>query len=91
LIPEDDSFQNDDSQDDDDFSQDDGDSSRVDDDHKNDGGSDDVDKETCIKVDKEAFRQSFEKIPESTKLKLSSGKVIEDLLFNYVKDNDYEE
>ncbi|CAG8698404.1 15550_t:CDS:2 [Rhizophagus irregularis] len=45
-------------------------------------------KETCAKV---AFRQSFEKIPETTKLKLSSGRVVEDLLFNYVKDNDYED
>ncbi|UZO11592.1 uncharacterized protein OCT59_003152 [Rhizophagus irregularis] len=56
--------------------------------NKNDGGNDDVDKETCAKV---AFRQSFEKIPETTKLKLSSGRVVEDLLFNYVKDNDYED
>ncbi|CAG8645615.1 16362_t:CDS:2 [Funneliformis caledonium] len=59
--------------------------------NQNDGGNDDIDKDTRAKVDKEAFRQSFEKIPETEKLKLSSGRVVEDILFNYVKDNDYED
>ncbi|CAJ0826135.1 1501_t:CDS:2 [Entrophospora sp. SA101] len=58
---------------------------------KEDQESNENEKETCVKVDKNAFRLAFEKTPESSKLKLTSGKVVEDILFNYVKDHDYEQ
>ncbi|CAG8662328.1 11465_t:CDS:2, partial [Funneliformis mosseae] len=59
--------------------------------NKNGGESEDVEEDNRVKIDKNEFVQAFEKIPESSKLKLiSSGKVVENVLFNYIKDNDYE-
>ncbi|CAG8631804.1 7675_t:CDS:10, partial [Funneliformis caledonium] len=57
--------------------------------NKNGGESEDVEEDNRVKIDKNEFVQVFEKIPESSKLKLlSSGKVVKNVLFNYIKDND---
>ncbi|KAG9290229.1 hypothetical protein G9A89_022205 [Geosiphon pyriformis] len=61
-----------------------------DDENKTGSGNGDVDKDIRAKIDKNAFRQAYEKIPETSKLKLSSGKVVEEVLFNYIKNSDYE-
>lgn len=37
--------------------------------------------DTPPKVDKAAFRKAHDIIPDSTKLRLSTGKVVEDVLF----------
>ncbi|CAG8603815.1 10206_t:CDS:2 [Cetraspora pellucida] len=61
-------------------------------DHENEyGKSEDVEEDQRVKVDKDSFVQEFEKIPESSKLKLKSGRLVEDILFDYVKDRDYEQ
>ncbi|RIA80887.1 hypothetical protein C1645_837899 [Glomus cerebriforme] len=59
-------------------------------DHEN-KNNDDIDKDIYAKVNKEAFYQSFEKNTRNNKIKLSSGRVIEDLLFNYIKNKNYED
>ncbi|RIA93479.1 hypothetical protein C1645_819336 [Glomus cerebriforme] len=59
--------------------------------NKNGGESEDVEEDNRVKIDKNEFVQAFEKIPESSKLKLKcSGKVVENVLFDYIMDNDYE-
>ncbi|CAI2192695.1 5983_t:CDS:2, partial [Funneliformis geosporum] len=59
--------------------------------HENEiGGESDVEEYYQVKIDKNEFVQAFDKIPESSKLKLNSGRVVENVLFNYIKDNDYE-
>ncbi|CAG8587582.1 2774_t:CDS:2 [Diversispora eburnea] len=42
------------------------------------------------KVDKVAFCKAHDSIPNTTKLKLSTGKIVEDVLFEFAKDMDYE-
>ncbi|CAJ0880039.1 7781_t:CDS:2 [Entrophospora sp. SA101] len=36
------------------------------------------------------FRKTHDAIPDTSKLKLSTGKIVEDILFNFSKDMDYE-
>ncbi|RIA83882.1 hypothetical protein C1645_860121 [Glomus cerebriforme] len=42
------------------------------------------------KVNKVAFRKAYNLIPNDSKLQLRTGKIVEDVLFNYVKDIDDE-
>ncbi|PKY46649.1 hypothetical protein RhiirA4_543459 [Rhizophagus irregularis] len=44
---------------------------------------------TQRKVDKVAFRVAYDAIPDTSKLWLSTGKIVEDVLFEFVKDVDY--
>ncbi|CAG8789364.1 1639_t:CDS:2, partial [Racocetra fulgida] len=43
------------------------------------------------KIDKSAFCKAHSAIPDNTKMRLKSGRMVEDVLFDYVKDKDYEE
>ncbi|CAB4413398.1 unnamed protein product [Rhizophagus irregularis] len=43
------------------------------------------------KVNKVAFREAYNLIPNDSKLRLRTGKIVEDVLFNYVKDMDDEQ
>ncbi|KAF0530556.1 c2h2-type zinc finger transcription factor [Gigaspora margarita] len=43
------------------------------------------------KIDKLAFHEAHNAIPDASKMRLKSGRVVEDVLFNYVKDKDYED
>ena len=49
------------------------------------------DNDTPPKVDKVAFRMAYDAIPDSSKLRLSTGKIVEDVLFKFAKDMDYEQ
>ncbi|EXX68108.1 hypothetical protein RirG_108020 [Rhizophagus irregularis DAOM 197198w] len=40
-------------------------------------------------VDKVAFRVAYDAIPDTSKLWLSTGKIVEDVLFEFAKDVDY--
>ncbi|CAG8736910.1 13592_t:CDS:10, partial [Acaulospora morrowiae] len=51
---------------------------------------DDKDEDTSPKVDKVAFREAHNAIPDTTKLRLSTGKIVEDVLFEFAKDMDCE-
>ncbi|CAG8586769.1 1076_t:CDS:2, partial [Ambispora gerdemannii] len=53
--------------------------------------NDDLDCNDPPKIDKVAFRKTHDAIPDITKLKLSTGKIVEDILFNFCKDMDYEQ
>jgi hypothetical protein len=53
-----------------------------------DDGCEDV---THPKVDKVAFRAAYNAIPNASKLQLSTGKIVEDVLFEFVKDLDFEQ
>ncbi|CAG8723892.1 35659_t:CDS:2 [Gigaspora margarita] len=46
--------------------------------------------DTPPKVDKVAFRMAYEAIPDTSKLRLSTGTIVEDVLFEFAKDMDYE-
>ncbi|CAB5389376.1 unnamed protein product [Rhizophagus irregularis] len=50
----------------------------------------DEDEDTPPKVDKVAFRMAYGAIPNTSKLRLSTGKIVEDVLFKFAKDMDYE-
>lgn len=54
--------------------------------------TDDIDEDTDTppKVDKIAFHKMHNAIPNDTKLKLSTGKIVENVLFEFAKDMDYE-
>ncbi|CAG8643711.1 149_t:CDS:2, partial [Scutellospora calospora] len=62
-----------------------------------DNESDDFHEESCDvkdekpKIDKEKFMKVFGKIPENSKMKLGSGRIVEDILFEYSKDKVYED
>ncbi|CAG8756798.1 7123_t:CDS:2, partial [Racocetra persica] len=43
------------------------------------------------KIDKSAFCEAHNTIPDNTKMRLKSGRMVEDVLFNYVKDKEYED
>ena len=43
------------------------------------------------KVDKVAFRMAYEAIPDNSKLRLSTDTIVEDVLFEFAKDMDYEQ
>ncbi|CAG8788380.1 7739_t:CDS:2, partial [Dentiscutata erythropus] len=65
---------------------------------KNDSdGEDNLHEESCDvedekpKIDKENYMVAFGKIPENSKMKLSSGRIVEDILFEYAKDKVYED
>ncbi|CAG8505091.1 9773_t:CDS:2 [Gigaspora rosea] len=53
---------------------------------------DDRDEEvdTLSKVDKVAFHIAYESIPNTSKLQLSTGTIVEDVLFEFAKDMNYE-
>ncbi|CAG8530416.1 17627_t:CDS:10, partial [Acaulospora morrowiae] len=55
-----------------------------------DYNNDYLSKKDSPKIDKVAFRKSHDAIPDTTKLKLSTGKIVEDVLFDFCKDMDYE-
>ncbi|GES90847.1 C2H2-type zinc finger transcription factor [Rhizophagus clarus] len=49
------------------------------------------DNDTPPEVDKVAFRMAYDAIPDSSKLRLSStGRIVEDILFEFAKDMQYE-
>ncbi|CAI2191189.1 5609_t:CDS:10 [Funneliformis geosporum] len=51
----------------------------------------DEDEDTPPKVDKVAFWMAYDAIPETSKLRLSStDRIVEDILFEFAKDMDYE-
>ncbi|CAG8828802.1 12908_t:CDS:2, partial [Gigaspora margarita] len=43
------------------------------------------------KINKSAFYEAHNAIPNNAKMRLKSERIVEDILFNYVKDKDYEE
>ncbi|CAG8639785.1 20349_t:CDS:2, partial [Dentiscutata erythropus] len=47
--------------------------------------------EAPLKINKSAFHEAHNAIPNNAKMRLKSGRIVEDILFNYVKDKDYEE
>jgi hypothetical protein len=51
----------------------------------------DEDEDTPPKVDKVFFRKMHDAIPDTAKLRLSTGKIVEDVLFEFAKDMDYEQ
>ncbi|CAG8504367.1 10506_t:CDS:2, partial [Scutellospora calospora] len=55
-----------------------------------DCNNDHISKKDPSKIDKVAFWKTHNAIPDTTKLKLSTGKIVEDILFNFCKDMDYE-
>ncbi|RHZ45874.1 hypothetical protein Glove_645g35 [Diversispora epigaea] len=55
-----------------------------------DCNNDHVSKKDPPKIDKVAFRKTHDAIPDTTKLKLSTEKIVEDILFNFCKNMDYE-
>ncbi|CAI2192803.1 19295_t:CDS:10, partial [Funneliformis geosporum] len=59
-------------------------------DEENDTGDKDEEDDTPPKVDKVAFRMAYEAIPDDSKLRLSIGTIVEDVLFEFAKDMDYE-
>src|SRR5688572_5020834 len=57
-------------------------------DEENDTGDKDEEDDTPPKVDKVAFRMAYEAIPDDSKLRLSTGTIVEDVLFEFAKDMD---
>ncbi|CAB5190989.1 unnamed protein product [Rhizophagus irregularis] len=59
----------------------------VESDHETDEIKDD---ENPPKIDKLAFRESHHAIPDNAKMHLKSGKIVEDVLFDFAKDMEHE-
>ncbi|RGB37404.1 hypothetical protein C1646_813355 [Rhizophagus diaphanus] len=59
----------------------------VESDHETDEIKDD---ENPPKIDKLAFREAHYAIPDNTKMHLKSGKIVEDVLFDFAKDMEHE-
>ncbi|CAG8547309.1 10162_t:CDS:2 [Diversispora eburnea] len=55
-----------------------------------DASEDNINEKDPPKIGKTAFRKAYNAIPNSTKLQLSTGRIVEDILFEFVKDMDYE-
>ena len=64
-----------------------------DDDSDEENITDDIEEDTDTppRVDKIAFHKLHNTIPNDAKLKLSTGKIVEDVLFGFAKDMDYEQ
>ncbi|KAF0488436.1 c2h2-type zinc finger transcription factor [Gigaspora margarita] len=58
--------------------------------NENFGCNDDYKEDTHPKIDKKFFREVHKPIPNSSKMWLSTGKIAEDVLFNFCKNIDYE-
>ncbi|CAG8836109.1 5247_t:CDS:2, partial [Gigaspora margarita] len=58
--------------------------------NENFGCNDDYKEDTHPKIDKKFFREAHKPIPNSLKMWLSTGKIVEDVLFNFCKNMDYE-
>ncbi|CAG8635101.1 9257_t:CDS:10 [Funneliformis mosseae] len=52
--------------------------------------SEDEEENTPPRIDKKAFREKYKSIPESSKMRLSTGKIVENTLFKFCKNMDYE-
>ncbi|CAG8479899.1 8653_t:CDS:2 [Paraglomus occultum] len=59
-------------------------------DEESDTDNEDEEDNSPPKVDKVAFREAHGAIPHYSKLRLSTGKIVEDVLFEFAKDLDYE-
>ncbi|CAI2184769.1 8552_t:CDS:2 [Funneliformis geosporum] len=57
---------------------------------ENDTSDRDEEDDTPPKVDKVAYRLAYDAIPDTSKLRLSTGKIVEDVLFEFAKEMDYE-
>ena len=56
-------------------------------DNKNDSTEDDE----PPNINKVAFRKTYNSIPNDSKLRLRTGKIVEDVIFDYVEDMDHEQ
>ncbi|CAG8613141.1 5874_t:CDS:2, partial [Ambispora leptoticha] len=56
-----------------------------------DASEDNINGKDLPKIDKTAFCKTYYAIPNSTKLQLSTGRIVEDILFEFAKDMDYEQ
>ncbi|CAG8584893.1 2685_t:CDS:10 [Diversispora eburnea] len=66
------------------------DKSTSEDDDDLDCNNDHISKKDSPKIDKVAFQKTHDAIPDTVKLKLSTGKIVEDVLFKFCKNKDYE-
>ncbi|KAF0399780.1 c2h2-type zinc finger transcription factor [Gigaspora margarita] len=57
---------------------------------ENFGCNDDYKEDTHPKIDKKFFREAHKSIPNSSKMRLSTGKIVEDVLFDFCRNMDYE-
>ncbi|CAG8791185.1 23578_t:CDS:2, partial [Cetraspora pellucida] len=55
-----------------------------------DASEDNINEKDSPKIDKTAFCKAHYAIPNSSKLQLSTGRIVEDILFEFAKDMDYE-
>ncbi|CAG8545100.1 2332_t:CDS:2 [Acaulospora colombiana] len=55
-----------------------------------DASEDNINGKDLPKIDKTAFCKTYYAIPNSTKLQLSTGRIVEDILFEFAEDMDYE-
>ncbi|CAG8673968.1 7940_t:CDS:2, partial [Acaulospora morrowiae] len=56
-----------------------------------DASEDNINGKDLPKIDKTAFCKTYYAIPNFTKLQLSTGRIVEDILFEFAKDMDYEQ
>ncbi|CAG8682752.1 11341_t:CDS:10, partial [Gigaspora rosea] len=55
-----------------------------------DASKDNINEKDSPKIDKTAFCKAHYAIPNSSKLQLNTGRIVEDILFEFAKDMDYE-